>query len=160
MNTFFFFFFNVLVYFVYHVSVFSSLNIILMCFFEKQPNNETCVYILLPLAPECAVFCIYIKKINPCFILFATFPPSYLPDVSVISNIVRWPRNKFAETRLYPNVCWFLAGSSRSVKVPEETSQHMLQKLRGRTEFTMAVTLKQKLLNSGAIFSIHHAEQR
>ncbi|KAG7324097.1 hypothetical protein KOW79_012113 [Hemibagrus wyckioides] len=51
-------------------------------------------------------------------------------------------------------------GSARSVKVPEDMTQHMLQKLRGRTEFTMAVTLKQKLLNSGAIFSIHHAEQR
>ncbi|TSK13402.1 Protein kinase C-binding protein NELL2 [Bagarius yarrelli] len=51
-------------------------------------------------------------------------------------------------------------GSSRSVKVSEEMTQHMLQKLRGRTEFTMAVTLKQKLLNSGAIFSIHRAEQR
>ncbi|XP_017340122.1 protein kinase C-binding protein NELL2 [Ictalurus punctatus] len=51
-------------------------------------------------------------------------------------------------------------GSSRNLKVPEETTQTMLQKLRGRTEFTMAVTVKQKLLNSGAIFSIHHAEQR
>ncbi|XP_062857994.1 protein kinase C-binding protein NELL2a [Trichomycterus rosablanca] len=51
-------------------------------------------------------------------------------------------------------------GSSRSVKVPEEMAHSMLQKLRGRTEFTVAVTLRQKQLNSGAIFSIRHAEQR
>uniref|UniRef100_A0AAR2L3C5 Neural EGFL like 2 n=1 Tax=Pygocentrus nattereri TaxID=42514 RepID=A0AAR2L3C5_PYGNA len=42
----------------------------------------------------------------------------------------------------------------------EETAQRMLQKLRGKSEFTVAVTLKQELLNSGVILSIHHAEQR
>ncbi|XP_066524006.1 protein kinase C-binding protein NELL2a [Hoplias malabaricus] len=51
-------------------------------------------------------------------------------------------------------------GSSRNVRVPEETAQQMLQKLKGKSEFTVAVTLKQELLNSGVILSIHHAEQR
>lgn len=51
-------------------------------------------------------------------------------------------------------------GSSRNVRVPEETAQRMLQKLRGKSEFTVAVTLKQELLNSGVILSIHRAEQR
>uniref|UniRef100_A0A8B9JYV4 Neural EGFL like 2 n=1 Tax=Astyanax mexicanus TaxID=7994 RepID=A0A8B9JYV4_ASTMX len=55
---------------------------------------------------------------------------------------------------------WFLAGSSRNVRVPEETAQRMLQKLRGKSEFTVAVTLKQEQLNSGVFLSIHRAEQR
>ncbi|XP_017554880.1 protein kinase C-binding protein NELL2 [Pygocentrus nattereri] len=55
---------------------------------------------------------------------------------------------------------YLFQGSSRSVRVPEETAQRMLQKLRGKSEFTVAVTLKQELLNSGVILSIHHAEQR
>uniref|UniRef100_A0A8C8LYS2 Protein kinase C-binding protein NELL2 n=1 Tax=Oncorhynchus tshawytscha TaxID=74940 RepID=A0A8C8LYS2_ONCTS len=51
-------------------------------------------------------------------------------------------------------------GSSREVKAPEDVSARMLQKLRGRTEFTVLVTLKQEHLNSGVILSIHHSEQR
>lgn len=51
-------------------------------------------------------------------------------------------------------------GSSRNLRVPEETAQRMLQKLRGKSEFTVAVTLKQEQLNSGVILSIHRAEQR
>ncbi|XP_022528048.1 protein kinase C-binding protein NELL2 isoform X2 [Astyanax mexicanus] len=51
-------------------------------------------------------------------------------------------------------------GSSRNVRVPEETAQRMLQKLRGKSEFTVAVTLKQEQLNSGVFLSIHRAEQR
>uniref|UniRef100_A0A8C7IZB9 Neural EGFL like 2 n=1 Tax=Oncorhynchus kisutch TaxID=8019 RepID=A0A8C7IZB9_ONCKI len=51
-------------------------------------------------------------------------------------------------------------GSSREVKAPEDVSVRMLQKLRGRTEFTVLVTLKQEHLNSGVILSIHHSEQR
>ncbi|KAK6318415.1 hypothetical protein J4Q44_G00117060 [Coregonus suidteri] len=51
-------------------------------------------------------------------------------------------------------------GSSREVKAPEDVSARMLKKLRGRTEFTVLVTLKQEHLNSGVILSIHHSEQR
>ncbi|XP_026856844.2 protein kinase C-binding protein NELL2 isoform X1 [Electrophorus electricus] len=51
-------------------------------------------------------------------------------------------------------------GSSRGVRLPAATAQRMLQKLRGRSEFTVAVTLRQEKLNSGAMLSIHHAEQR
>jgi hypothetical protein len=51
-------------------------------------------------------------------------------------------------------------GSSREVKAPEDVSARILQKLRGRTEFTVLVTLKQEHLNSGVILSIHHSEQR
>uniref|UniRef100_A0A8C7RR01 Neural EGFL like 2 n=1 Tax=Oncorhynchus mykiss TaxID=8022 RepID=A0A8C7RR01_ONCMY len=51
-------------------------------------------------------------------------------------------------------------GSSREVKAPEDVSERMLQKLRGRREFTVVVTLKQEHFNSGVILSIHHSEQR
>uniref|UniRef100_A0A672SKA4 Neural EGFL like 2 n=1 Tax=Sinocyclocheilus grahami TaxID=75366 RepID=A0A672SKA4_SINGR len=51
-------------------------------------------------------------------------------------------------------------GSSRSVRVPDDAAGRMLQKLRGKSEFTIALTLKQEKLNSGVILSIHHGEQR
>ncbi|ROI37162.1 Protein kinase C-binding protein NELL2 [Anabarilius grahami] len=54
----------------------------------------------------------------------------------------------------------FSAGSSRSVRVPDDGAGRMLQKLRGKSEFTIALTLKQEKLNSGVILSIHHGEQR
>uniref|UniRef100_A0A7N8WNC3 Neural EGFL like 2a n=1 Tax=Mastacembelus armatus TaxID=205130 RepID=A0A7N8WNC3_9TELE len=39
-------------------------------------------------------------------------------------------------------------------------SEQMVQKLRGKNEFTVLVTLKQDHLNSGVILSIHHSEHR
>ncbi|KAM7396995.1 hypothetical protein PAMP_019994 [Pampus punctatissimus] len=51
-------------------------------------------------------------------------------------------------------------GSSREVKAPPEVSEQMVQKLRGKNEFTVLVTLKQDHLNSGVILSIHHSEHR
>uniref|UniRef100_A0A3Q3JFM7 Neural EGFL like 2 n=1 Tax=Monopterus albus TaxID=43700 RepID=A0A3Q3JFM7_MONAL len=51
-------------------------------------------------------------------------------------------------------------GSSREVKAPVEVSEQMVQKLRGKNEFTLLVTLKQDHLNSGVILSIHHSEHR
>uniref|UniRef100_A0AAX7UF04 Neural EGFL like 2 n=1 Tax=Astatotilapia calliptera TaxID=8154 RepID=A0AAX7UF04_ASTCA len=51
-------------------------------------------------------------------------------------------------------------GSSREVKAPVEVSEQMVQKLRGKNEFTVLVTLKQDHLNSGVILSIHHSEHR
>ncbi|XP_052454088.1 protein kinase C-binding protein NELL2-like [Carassius gibelio] len=51
-------------------------------------------------------------------------------------------------------------GSSRSVRVPDDAAGRMLQKLRGKSEFTIALTLRQEKLNSGVILSIHHGEQR
>lgn len=36
----------------------------------------------------------------------------------------------------------------------------MVQKLRGKNEFTVLATLKQDHLNSGVILSIHHSEHR
>lgn len=53
-----------------------------------------------------------------------------------------------------------VAGSSRSVRVPDDAAARMLQKLRGKSEFTIALTLKQEKLNSGVILSIHRGEQR
>lgn len=43
---------------------------------------------------------------------------------------------------------------------PVEVSEQMVQKLRGKNEFTVLVTLKQDHLNSGVILSIHHSEHR
>lgn len=54
----------------------------------------------------------------------------------------------------------FVLGSSREVKAPIEVSEQMVQKLRGKNEFTVLVTLKQDHLNSGVILSIHHSEHR
>uniref|UniRef100_A0A8D3DGW6 Neural EGFL like 2 n=1 Tax=Scophthalmus maximus TaxID=52904 RepID=A0A8D3DGW6_SCOMX len=51
-------------------------------------------------------------------------------------------------------------GSSRDLKAPVEVSEQMVQKLRGKNEFTVLVTLKQDHLNSGVILSIHHSEHR
>uniref|UniRef100_A0A8C5E0U8 Protein kinase C-binding protein NELL2 n=1 Tax=Gouania willdenowi TaxID=441366 RepID=A0A8C5E0U8_GOUWI len=51
-------------------------------------------------------------------------------------------------------------GSSRDVKAAAEVAKRMVQKLRGKNEFTVLVTLKQDYLNSGVIFSIHHSEHR
>ncbi|XP_054865284.1 protein kinase C-binding protein NELL2 isoform X2 [Amphiprion ocellaris] len=51
-------------------------------------------------------------------------------------------------------------GSSREVKAPAEVSEQMVQKLRGKNEFTVLATLKQDHLNSGVILSIHHSEHR
>uniref|UniRef100_A0A6Q2YTR0 NEL-like protein 2 n=1 Tax=Esox lucius TaxID=8010 RepID=A0A6Q2YTR0_ESOLU len=51
-------------------------------------------------------------------------------------------------------------GSSRELKAPEAVSVRIVQKLRGQSEFTVLVTLKQEHLNSGVILSIHHSEQR
>uniref|UniRef100_A0A3P8VGP7 Neural EGFL like 2 n=1 Tax=Cynoglossus semilaevis TaxID=244447 RepID=A0A3P8VGP7_CYNSE len=51
-------------------------------------------------------------------------------------------------------------GSSREVKAPAELSKQMVHKLRGKSEFTVLVTVKQEHLNSGVILSIHHSEQR
>ncbi|XP_013876273.1 protein kinase C-binding protein NELL2a isoform X1 [Austrofundulus limnaeus] len=51
-------------------------------------------------------------------------------------------------------------GTSREVRTPAEVSKRMVQKLKGKNEFTVLATLKQDHLNSGVIFSIHHSEHR
>ncbi|KAI9519722.1 Protein kinase C-binding protein nell2 [Dissostichus eleginoides] len=51
-------------------------------------------------------------------------------------------------------------GSAREVMAPVEVSKKMIQKLRGKNEFTVLATLKQEHLNSGVILSIHHSEHR
>ncbi len=43
---------------------------------------------------------------------------------------------------------------------PVEVSEQMVQKLRGKNEFTVLATLKQDHLNSGVILSIHQSEHR
>uniref|UniRef100_A0A8C5DZP1 Neural EGFL like 2 n=1 Tax=Gouania willdenowi TaxID=441366 RepID=A0A8C5DZP1_GOUWI len=48
----------------------------------------------------------------------------------------------------------------QDVKAAAEVAKRMVQKLRGKNEFTVLVTLKQDYLNSGVIFSIHHSEHR
>uniref|UniRef100_A0A673KF19 Protein kinase C-binding protein NELL2-like n=1 Tax=Sinocyclocheilus rhinocerous TaxID=307959 RepID=A0A673KF19_9TELE len=51
-------------------------------------------------------------------------------------------------------------GSSRSVRVPDDAAGRMLQKLRGKSEFTIALTLKQEKLNSGLESSGQKSEVR
>lgn len=51
-------------------------------------------------------------------------------------------------------------GTSRDVKAPATVSKRMVQKLKGKNEFTVLATLKQDHLNSGVILSIHHSEHR
>ncbi|XP_054632815.1 protein kinase C-binding protein NELL2 isoform X1 [Dunckerocampus dactyliophorus] len=51
-------------------------------------------------------------------------------------------------------------GSSREAKASVEASEQIFQKLRGKKEFTVLVTLKQERLNSGVILSIHQSENR
>lgn len=58
------------------------------------------------------------------------------------------------------NNCVLILGSSREVVAPADISEQMVQKLRGKNEFTVLVTLKQDHLNSGVILSIHHSEHR
>uniref|UniRef100_A0AAY4EVN9 Protein kinase C-binding protein NELL2 n=1 Tax=Denticeps clupeoides TaxID=299321 RepID=A0AAY4EVN9_9TELE len=50
--------------------------------------------------------------------------------------------------------------SWRNVRASAAVAEGLLQKLRGRIEFTLLLTLKQERLNSGVILSIHHSEQR
>lgn len=57
-------------------------------------------------------------------------------------------------------VCVFIPGSSREVVAPADISEQMIQKLRGKNEFTVLVTLKQDHLNSGVVLSIHQSERR
>lgn len=57
-------------------------------------------------------------------------------------------------------MCVFLPGSSREVVAPADVSEQIIQKLRGKNEFTVLVTLKQDHLNSGVILSIHQSERR
>uniref|UniRef100_A0AAY4EVQ5 Neural EGFL like 2 n=1 Tax=Denticeps clupeoides TaxID=299321 RepID=A0AAY4EVQ5_9TELE len=47
-----------------------------------------------------------------------------------------------------------------NVRASAAVAEGLLQKLRGRIEFTLLLTLKQERLNSGVILSIHHSEQR
>lgn len=57
-------------------------------------------------------------------------------------------------------VCVFIPGSSREVVAPVDVSEQMIEKLRGKNEFTVLVTLKQDHLNSGVVLSIHQSERR
>ncbi|KAL2102354.1 hypothetical protein ACEWY4_001522 [Coilia grayii] len=50
--------------------------------------------------------------------------------------------------------------SWRSVRASAEVAEEVFGRLRGRTEFTLLLTLKQERLNSGVLISIHYAEQR
>ncbi|XP_034260334.1 protein kinase C-binding protein NELL2 isoform X11 [Pantherophis guttatus] len=55
---------------------------------------------------------------------------------------------------------FFFQGTARNIKVSPEKAELSFQKLRNKHEFTMLVSLKQTLLNSGVIFSIHHLDHR
>ncbi|XP_070804065.1 protein kinase C-binding protein NELL2 [Pituophis catenifer annectens] len=55
---------------------------------------------------------------------------------------------------------FFFQGTARNIKVSPEKAELFFQKLRNKHEFTMLVSLKQTLLNSGVIFSIHHLDHR
>ncbi|KAK3517348.1 hypothetical protein QTP70_004711 [Hemibagrus guttatus] len=48
----------------------------------------------------------------------------------------------------------------RSVRASAGVAERILQKLRGRVELTLLLTLKQDKFNSGVLLSIHHGEQR
>lgn len=52
------------------------------------------------------------------------------------------------------------SGSSRNARASLKAAERILQKLRGRTEFTLLLTLKQEKFSSGVLLSIHYGEQR
>ncbi|KAK3544158.1 hypothetical protein QTP86_003944 [Hemibagrus guttatus] len=52
------------------------------------------------------------------------------------------------------------SGTRRSVRASAGVAERILQKLRGRVELTLLLTLKQDKFNSGVLLSIHHGEQR
>ncbi|XP_047665738.1 protein NEL-like, partial [Tachysurus fulvidraco] len=51
-------------------------------------------------------------------------------------------------------------GTRRSVRASARVAERILQKIRGRVELTLLLTLKQDKFNSGVLLSIHHGEQR
>ncbi|KAM9467339.1 protein kinase C-binding protein NELL2 [Clarias gariepinus] len=51
-------------------------------------------------------------------------------------------------------------GTRRSVRASAGVAERILQKLRGRLEITLLLTLKQDKFNSGVLLSIHHGQQR
>ncbi|XP_039199497.1 protein NEL-like isoform X4 [Crotalus tigris] len=55
---------------------------------------------------------------------------------------------------------FFFQGTARNIKASPEKAELFFQKLRNKHEFTMLVSLKQTLLNSGVIFSVHHLDHR
>uniref|UniRef100_A0A8C1CNQ5 NEL-like protein 2 n=1 Tax=Cyprinus carpio carpio TaxID=630221 RepID=A0A8C1CNQ5_CYPCA len=59
------------------------------------------------------------------------------------------------ETRAY-----LFEGTSRNARASLKAAERILQKLRGRTEFTLLLTLKQEKFSSGVLLSIHYGEQR
>lgn len=52
------------------------------------------------------------------------------------------------------------SGSLRNAKASIKGAERILQKLRGRTEFTVLLTIKQEKFSSGVLLSIHYGEQR
>uniref|UniRef100_A0A8D0CGK7 Neural EGFL like 2 n=1 Tax=Salvator merianae TaxID=96440 RepID=A0A8D0CGK7_SALMN len=55
---------------------------------------------------------------------------------------------------------FFFQGTPRSIKASPEKAELFLRKLRNKHEFTILVSLKQTLLNSGVIFSLHYLDHR
>jgi len=52
------------------------------------------------------------------------------------------------------------SGSSRNARASLKAAESILHRLRGRTEFTLLLTLKQEQFSSGVLLSIHYGEQR
>ncbi|KAI2665432.1 Protein kinase C-binding protein NELL2 [Labeo rohita] len=55
---------------------------------------------------------------------------------------------------------YLFEGTSRNARASLKAAERILQKLRGRTEFTLLLTLKQEKFSSGVLLSIHYGEQR
>ncbi len=64
--------------------------------------------------------------------------------------------------RISPSLILSLSpsGTSRNARASFKAAERILQKLRGRTEFTLLLTLKQEKFSSGVLLSIHYGEQR
>ncbi len=64
--------------------------------------------------------------------------------------------------RISPSLILSLStsGTSRNARASFKSAERILQKLRGRTEFTLLLTLKQEKFSSGVLLSIHYGEQR
>ncbi|XP_013918344.1 PREDICTED: protein kinase C-binding protein NELL2 isoform X2 [Thamnophis sirtalis] len=84
-------------------------------------------------------------------------------QIDVLSELQLW--GSVAGVRQVPGLhngskAFFFQGTARNIKVSPEKAELFFQKLRNKNEFTMLVSLKQTLLNSGVIFSVHHLDHR
>ncbi|TRY56255.1 hypothetical protein DNTS_028374, partial [Danionella cerebrum] len=80
--------------------------------------------------------------------VFQEFSPKEFPGVKQV-------RGFHDDTRAF-----LFQGSSRSVRVPDAAAESVMQKLSGKKEFSISLTLQQDTQTTGVILSIRHRETR